>query len=319
MPPCAHQRRPRRGHIVGLLAAAATVLAGADARADPSPEDAAKSAELKRQGDRAMETMHYPEALDAYGKSYEISHEPALLYNRGRALQLLGRYPEALEELEKFQHEASPELALRVPTLAKLVAEVKTHVSSIRVSCNVDGARVLARDVAVGVTPIQAPVRLITGHAAIEVLAEGYLPFRKEYDLEAGAVVDLSVNLVAKASAGVLAVTSTQPGSIVLVDGESLGVAPLETTLNAGNHRIVLNTDGFEDTETTAVVKSGARTDVRLSPSKPASLLSQWWFWTAVGGAIVGGVVVTYAVTRERPADTGTFGPGRAAAPLWAF
>jgi hypothetical protein len=301
---------------VALLAPGVAI---ADPPPAPSPVDVERAAEFKRQGDRAMETMHYPEALDAYAQAYSISHDPAILYNRGRCLQLLGRFPEALEELERFQREASPELVARVPSLGKLMTEVRSHVATLKISCNVEGARVLVRDTAAGTTPIAASLRLTAGKAPVEVLAEGFLPFRKELDLAAGSTVELAVTLVAKTNAGLLAVTSTREGSEVFVDGKSLGLAPVETALQSGTHRILVQAEGYDDTETTAVVSPGGRTEISLSPTASTSLFAKWWFWTAVGGAVVGGAVITIAATRERNPDSGTFGVGRASAPLLRF
>src|SRR4051812_46743214 len=71
--------------------------------------------QLKGQGDRDIESGDYAEALRAYSKALSIEPSPELHYNRGRALQGLGRNAEALEEFEKFQRTASTKLAEAVP------------------------------------------------------------------------------------------------------------------------------------------------------------------------------------------------------------
>src|SRR4051794_30216139 len=59
---------------------------------------AARVAEIKKRGDTAMDSGRPADALAAYVEAYSLVKEPALLYNKGRALQALGEYPQALEE-----------------------------------------------------------------------------------------------------------------------------------------------------------------------------------------------------------------------------
>jgi hypothetical protein len=295
----------------------------ARAQADPARATAEdhtrRAADLKVAGDRAMETLRYSDAIDAYTKAYELSHETALLYNRGRALQLLGRFPEALAELERFERESSPELLARVPTLPKLLAEVRAHVATLRVTCNVDGARLLLRDTIVGTTPLTSPLRTNTGTGTLEVTADGYLPFRQELALTPGSIAEVVVTLAPRAAAGVLAVASTSPASRVFIDGQPFGLAPVDAPLAAGAHRVLLKTDGYLDIDTSTTVSAGAKTELSLHPEKKTGILGQWWFWGGVGVVAVTAGVIIYALVKERPADTGTFGPGRASAPLVSF
>jgi hypothetical protein len=72
-------------------------------------------------------------------------------------------------------------------------------------------------------------------------------------------------------------------GPLILVDGRALGTTSprLEAALAAGP----------------------------LERSR--SIVSRWWFWTAVGLAVAGGVVLTYALTTEKSAGHGTRSPGQ--------
>lgn len=63
-----------------------------------------------------------------------------LHYNRGRALQGLGRNAEALDEFEKFELSASPKLAEAVPQLAEMMTAVRRQVAEVKVNCHVPGA-----------------------------------------------------------------------------------------------------------------------------------------------------------------------------------
>ena len=78
------------------------------AESEPSadPANAARAAELKKTGDDAMDSGRPADAVSAYTQAYALSKDPALLYNRGRALQGIAEYPQALEQLEAFEQQA---------------------------------------------------------------------------------------------------------------------------------------------------------------------------------------------------------------------
>src|SRR5262249_30656935 len=134
-----------------IPAALAVALSVPVHAADPPPAappaapeaHASRPAELKKSGDRAMDALRYADAYAAYSDVYALTLDPALLYNMGRALQALNRYPEALDRLEAFQVVAPPDLKARVPRLAELIAELRGRVTTLKVTSSVEGARVL--------------------------------------------------------------------------------------------------------------------------------------------------------------------------------
>src|SRR5437762_13513187 len=95
----------------------AVLLIAGTARAQ-SPE----ADDLKHKGDALLVERRYDQALDAYDKAFALSPNPAIHFNRARALQFLARFPEALSALERFEQESTPDLRAKVPGLAELLA-----------------------------------------------------------------------------------------------------------------------------------------------------------------------------------------------------
>lgn len=157
--------------------------------------DPAKSAELKRQGDQAMDARHYADAAVAYRGAVEAYPDPSVYYNLGRAYQAMGEYPDALFWVRRFEHEAPPALKARVPRLAELTAELRSRVTEVTIRANVNEARVLVRDRLVGTTPFGGPVTLGAGPAPFEIIAPGYLSYRREHQLRAGGEVIVDIQL----------------------------------------------------------------------------------------------------------------------------
>jgi hypothetical protein len=270
--------------------------------------------ELRRRGNEAMAAFRPGEALESYKKAYEITKDPALLYNMGRALEALEDYPAALARYQEFADLASPELKARVPKLDEAIAGLRARVARLNVVCNVAGARVLVRDRAVGETLGKgAPfvVNLTAGPAVVEVDADGYVSFQRSVVLPGGSSLSLTAELVPKASAGLLVVESQPTGGQVFVDGRSLGDAPVETPVPPGPHEIVVREPGFLESTTTVVVSVGQRRSLTVDLRRPQPITQKWWFWAGIGAVVVAGAVVTYAAITERSPDRGSIQPGQ--------
>lgn len=304
-----------------LFIVTATSLFGAPTSASgqtPAPEapeapaaddPRARAAARKKAGDEAMEALRFADALQAYSDAYAVTNNVALLYNMGRALEALNRFPEALDKLTEFEASAPADLKARVPRLPQLIADLRKRVATLVIQTNVEGARIYVRNVVVGKAPLSKPLALVAGTAEIEIDAEGYFPAKKTLDLEGGTEQTLSVDLFSRATTGVLVVKASEKAAEVLIDGKRVGLAPIELNVQQGAHRIVVRHPDFRQYETSAVVPAGSN-KVVTAALQSKSVATKWWFWTGVGAVAAAGAVVTYAAVTERAPDSGTIAPG---------
>jgi PEGA domain len=306
--------------MLRLIVSLFVVVAMALAFAPPAnAQDAARAAEQRKRADELMDSYKYTEALDLYAQSYATTKDPALLYNMGRGHEALGQYPEALEKLERFERDATPELRAKVPGLAQRIADVRAHVSTLLIHANVPGARVLLSNRALGTTPLPGPIKANAGRATVEVLADGYQPFRQEIELKGGASATIEANLVSRDTSAVLRVQSPTVGAEVEIDGKPAGTVPAEIVLAAGSHPVVVHKGGYETASTSVVVSAGEHRTISIPLDSSKAITQRWWFWTGIGVIVVAGAVTTYALLTERPADKGTYPPGQVAGPLVRF
>jgi PEGA domain len=271
-----------------------------------------EAAQLKADADAAFDAKHYQEALALYDRSLALAPLASIYYNRGRVFQYLGQYPRSLAELERFAGEATPELKAKVPAFDAILDDVRRHVATVRVQCSVSGAHVLIGSMDVGVTPL-AEVRVSAGpHQRVDVLADGYYPFRETLDLPGAETTSVDVQLASRDHHGLLLVRSALVETSVSVDGVGIGLAPSETILDAGAHGVRVTHEGYSDAATRVFLRAGEQKEITLSPLRRPSVLAQWWFWTLVSAAVIGGAaaVTTYALTTERAASPGNFSPG---------
>ena len=278
-------------------------------------EEPSGAAALKTQADRAMDDLRYGEALDAYRRAYELSGDPALLYNQARASQALGELVAALDLIERFEKDAPAALKARVPDLAGLEADLRSRTSSLTVTSAVPGAELLLRGVVIGKTPFAKPIRTTAGHAALVVRAEGYEPFEKEIDLPGGGELKVDAPLRAKDRRGVVIVRAVN-GARVTFDGQVKGDVPVEVAALEGTHEIRVEADGYDPKTTAVITVAGQRKELDVELVKRPSILAKWWFWTAIGVVVAGGVATYFVVTTERKAEPGSINPGVVSGPL---
>lgn len=100
---------------------------------------------------------------------------------------------------------------------------------------------------------------------------------------------------------GLVTLHVDQDGAAVLLDGERVGTTPLPPgQLEAGEHVLRVELEGYEDAEQTITVARGGEQTVEMTlvplpepepepaPVAEAPFWHRWWFWTAIGVVVVG-------------------------------
>jgi len=165
-----------------------------------SKADEARATALKKEGDELVHASKFREALEKYDASLALVPNPAIHYNRARALESLGDFPAALDAFDQFVATAPPELKSRVPHLDEMIAKVAAHVATLTIHCEVAGAAVTLRGKSVGATPL-APIHTAGGEANVTVNAPGYVAYSHDMTLTAGQSETLDVTLRKAAAA----------------------------------------------------------------------------------------------------------------------
>lgn len=289
-----------------------------DARdADPT-SDEGRAAQLRAAGNQAMLEMRYVDALAAYQQSAALAPEyKGVLYSIARAHQLLGDFAEALQTLERFDREASPEVKAKVGGLDRLFVELRGRVGTLDLSCNVNGARVLLRNKVLGTTPLPL-TRLEAGAATLDLELDGFFPVRREVVVPAGGRLTLELVLHARSRSALLTIHTSPGGAQIRVDGRNQGTSSpsVELTLPSGSHRITAQREGYDEASVPIVLRAGTTRDLALELQRSVPVTSRWWFWTGASLLVAGGVTLAAASLTERSAEKGTLTPGQISAPL---
>jgi hypothetical protein len=222
---------------------------------------------------------------------------------------------------------ADDELAPIAPIAAKGDLTVKVAASLAGSILSIDGKEV-------GALPL-APQNIASGEHTVTVKRPGYAAFVKKVQIPGGKSVEVEAKLTAVAA--VLSVTSDVAGAQVLLNGRSIGVAPLtDLEVPPGPAEIAVIKEGFrEETQkinfvvgkeypisvkfniapplvaatdrpvstnlTPGLNSSPPVTGVSVAPSEP--ITSKWYFWAgiAAGVVVVAAVSVGVGVGTQKP------------------
>lgn len=268
---------------------------------------------LKAEGDRLMDSLRYEDALSKYDAAYKLKADPALLYNQGRALEGLGRFPDALDKLLAFQEKAPKELLARLgDALPKNITELRGRIATITVTIDPPGASVRLGDRILGEAPLEK-LRVNAGKAHFELSKEGYFPETVDVTLIGNQDNPVKLSLTPRDARATVSITSPVAGAKVTIDGAARGQVPLEVKLSPGPHLVQVEQSGYQDFESTIELQPQEKKKLEVALFD-TPVTQQWWLWTSIGVALTGGgVAAGLMLTQERPADEGSLSPGKLA------
>jgi hypothetical protein len=106
----------------------------------------------------------------------------------------------------------------------------------------------------------------------------------------------------ATATGGTLRIASSPAGARVLVDGQPVGVTPLDYKVAPGEHTLSLDLDGFELETRTVVATSGATqpVDITMRARTPQRSMVPWLVIGAGAAAVIAGGIL-FAMDEDNP------------------
>ncbi len=281
------------------------VLVTVVAIAAPSPKRAARK--LFQEGRQHASAHRWSEALDAFNASYSKLQSPLTLFNIGYCQRALGKFIDARESFNTFLEIAPNDRRAKrvIPEVNRLRAEIEARLAAIEISAEPD----------VRVSIDGRPVRLTDGGAIVEVdpgfrtvMAErdGHRPFFADITLQPGERRALSAKPTPLPAR--LTVKANVEEASVAIDGEPVGIAPTQTDVSPGQHRVSIEAEGHLAYESEIVVRPGedellAATLIAAPPPPAPPPLPPWVFWSTAGASVASAAVAGVFGLRMRDAE----------------
>lgn len=313
-----------------LLVALLVVLPAGDlaAQSKPPPAEAPATQQaraLYAEGIELVKAAQMGEALAKFERSSELRMHPATVYNIGTCERALGRYSRARATFRRaLEMGAGGDLPSSLVAEAKgyvdeierLLVEVRVELDPADAGIAVDG-RPLAQEGETDGRPrliagVEAPgpgrpppVGAFTlvvdpGTRVLTLSRKGFADVVVTRSFTPGARLSLPLSLARLP--GTIKVDAREPASVVTVDGADVGFAPVEVSRPAGSYRVIVRKEGFETYEAQVRLNAGEETSIaaKLVETK-TPITKKWWFWTGAAAVVVGGVTLTYVLTRPGP------------------
>lgn len=292
----------------------------------PDPDDPVLKARLLfAEGIERVRNNEWGEALASFNASAALRAHAVTTYNIGACYRATGRYAKARRALLEAlgRHAAHDELPPHLleetrrflVELDGVLGRVPVVVSPPTATVTVDGAPLRADTVGAktllvgGVRPAgtgepvpggKGVLLLDPGAHVLLVSADGYEDAVVNRTVSPGDNPSVTVTLEAERAQ--LRVRASVSPARVFLDGEPVGLAPVDVSRPAGRYDLRVVAEGREPYASRVELDSGKAHVVRADlPEESTSVLESWWFWTAAGVVVTGAVVGTYFATRPEP------------------
>jgi Tetratricopeptide repeat len=270
-------RAKRAWHALACMISGVAMLLCASARAEPLVVASADYDRLLDGAVEAFEARDFTRARALFEQAYELRPNARVLRGLGIAALQLKRYSTAKRELEAaLVDSAQPLTSAQRDGVVQLLAWMQTNLGTVKLQLTPTRATWQVDAEASSETELV----LAPGSHRLRVLAAGFDPQERTLQVTAGSARTLDLTLAAHdpkpAVAPVLAASLVSDSSRDDSRSASIPVAPADTT-------------HARDRDSTSVFE-------------------RWWFWTAVGVVVAGGVAATVALTSApgtRPYERG--------------
>lgn len=139
-----------------------------------------------------FKTEQYEAALAEFQASYEHKPNWAVLYNIGVCYHRLGRFDDALRELEEYLERGGAWIPPNRKSFVKqLIDQMEVNTGTIVIDHAQPGARVWIDETRVFETPVGEPVQVASGLHTVKAYREGYYPIEQEVSVPGGTEVSV--------------------------------------------------------------------------------------------------------------------------------
>jgi tetratricopeptide (TPR) repeat protein len=259
-------KNPLRTSLAALLAVLA--LGGvAGAQTPTSPEAVAEARQRFQRGVDLYEERNYTAAMVEFQRAYELTRNPAVLYNISATHELSGHMVEALDAMLEYERLAPRDaVTARRAEVDAALARIRRSIATLVLRVEAEGLTLLVDGLPRSVSEARTGLRVSAGRHRVTLSAPHYQTREEEFDISGGNSATITEALVPERA--FFTVECNVPAAEILVDGNVVGTTPVTSPLPLpeGTHHVVVRRAGYTPYETDVnAVGAGARVRATLS------------------------------------------------------
>ena len=204
-----------------------------------------------QKGSEAYSVGRYEEAIKELEEAYRLSGESILLYNIAKSYEKLGKWEEGARHFRDYL-----DLTPTIPEADR--AEVERSIKELErkrleslpeltIRSTPEGAKVFIDEKTkiAGQTPMKA--RLEPGTHKLYIEKKGFEPLEKTLEMRPGQPLVLDFELRPVEEFGEVQVVADVDGARIFLDGKNIGISPFRETakVKVGKHQVILEKQGF--------------------------------------------------------------------------
>lgn len=245
-------------------------LGGTALAQNAAQPDAAAVAEARQRFQRGVdlyEERNYTAAMVEFQRAYELTRNPAVLYNISATHELSGHMVEALDAMLEYERLAPRDVvAARRAEVDAALGRIRRSIATIIVRVEAEGLTLAVDGLQRSVSEARTGLRVAAGRHRVTLSARHYQTREEEFDISGGNSVTITEGLTPESA--FFTVECNIPAAEILVDGQVVGQTPVTSPLPLpeGTHHVVVRRLGYTPYETDVnAVGAGARVRATLS------------------------------------------------------
>ena len=295
-----------------------TAQASAQPRRRPSPPDGTvttgpnptvllQQAEARRHfqtGTQHYQAGRFTEAIEEFRLAYNLYASPTILFNMAQAYRSDGQLVNAVQTFRRYLEDATGQITdAQRAEVEGVIREVESTRAVLSFEVEPAGVTVTLDGRELGTTPLPRGVEVMPGEHNITLRLTDHDPHDERITVLAHER-RLYQYLLAPVERNARISITTQPAhAAIRFDGVEVNRGTYSDRIRPGEHEVQVEAEGYLP-ETRRITVGVLRSDaiqITLQP-RPRSIVSQWWFWTAIGGAVAAGVVLGIVLNPALPA-----------------
>ncbi len=256
-----------------LFAAALLSASTAFAQTQPEPAPAAiaEARERFNRGVALSQERNYNAAMVEFQRAYELTRNPAVLFNISATHELTGHFVEALDAMLDYERLApAAQVSARREEINTALARLRGRIGTVVVRFQADGMEIRIDNLVRPAPEARNGLRVAAGRHRVAITAPHFVAREEEIDVAGGSTVVLSEGLTPEGA--YMAVESNVDGAEVLIDGRPVATTPTTSPIPVpeGTHHVIVRRAGYTTYETDVnSVGAGARVRAQLAWADP--------------------------------------------------